>query len=237
VELGEGQPGLRIQVPPGEYVMLSLRDTGVGMDEAVLSHLFEPFFTTKEQGKGTGLGAATVYGIVEQSGGTLEVTSRPGAGTTVRVFLPRAGEPCAAAAGEGSAAAARGGETLLLAEDEEQLRDLAARVLEDLGYRVLKACDGEDALRVLRGEAGPVPLLVTDVVMPGMSGLDLADRVCAERPETRVLYISGYTDDAVVRLGALGPGRAYLQKPFSPEALALRVREVLDAADLPGGGP
>ncbi|HVP39632.1 MAG TPA: PAS domain S-box protein [Candidatus Saccharimonadales bacterium] len=235
VRLEAGRPGLRLEVPPGPYVMLAMRDTGVGMDAATLSHLFEPFFTTKEQGKGTGLGTATVYGIVEQSGGTLEVSSRPGRGTTFRIYLPRASESPGRAAGEAAAASGRGTETVLLAEDEPQVRRLAAEVLRAGGYRVVEAANGAEALDVYRAEAGPIHILVSDVVMPEVGGVELVRRLHALRPDLRVLYLSGYSDDAVVQLGGLRPGTAFMQKPFRPEQLLLRVRELLDGPAPPRG--
>jgi CheY-like chemotaxis protein len=215
-------------VPPGRYVRLAVSDTGVGMDESTRSRIFEPFFTTKEVGKGTGLGLSTVYGIVKQSNGFIWVSSRPGEGTTFEVHLPRVGEP---APEEGSAPtipAAAGSETVLLVEDEESVRSLARRILERQGYTVLEARHGQEALRAAAEHAGTIDLAMTDVVMPEMSGSELAHRLEAMRPGVRVLYMSGYTDDEIIRRGVLGPGMAFLEKPFTANSLAKKVREVLD---------
>ena len=210
--------------------MLAVSDTGRGMDSDTLSHAFEPFFTTKEKGKGTGLGLATVYGIVQQSGGTVNVYSEPGHGTSFKCYLPRASEAVEAPAPESAASAATGSETILLAEDEEAVRKAVRQTLTRHGYRVLETAGGPAALALVKSHPGPIHLLLTDVVMPGMSGRELADRLTARRPEVRVLFMSGYTDDAVVRHGMLEPGLAYLQKPFCPDVLAEKVREVLDAS-------
>jgi two-component system cell cycle sensor histidine kinase/response regulator CckA len=217
------------RLPPGHYVLLAVSDTGIGMDEATQKHLFEPFFTTKEVGKGTGLGLATVYGIVKQSGGYIWVYSEPDHGTTVRVYLPRvpgAAEPLPAA--EPAPELRRGTETVLLVEDATPVRTLARKSLENCGYRVLDAADGRAALELSAHHAGGIDILVTDVVMPGMSGRELAERLAPLRPGMRVLYTSGYTDDAMVHQGVLRSGVAFLQKPFVPESLARKVREVLD---------
>jgi len=221
----------RHRLPPGDYACLVVTDTGVGMDDATQAHLFEPFFTTKEVGKGTGLGLATVYGIVKQSGGYIWVYSEPGRGTTVKVYLPRVPAATEAPVAPPPPKAVRGGhETVLLVEDAAPVRTLARRSLEACGYRVLDAADGPSALELSARHPSGIDLLVTDVVMPGMSGRELAERLAPERPEMKVLYTSGYTDDAMVRQGVLNAGVAFLQKPFVPDMLARKVREVLDGS-------
>jgi PAS domain S-box-containing protein len=214
----------------GPHVMLAVSDTGCGMDRHTLSHIFEPFFTTKEPGKGTGLGLATVYGIVKQSGGNIWAYSEPGKGTTFKVYLPRVQEAVPAAApAEGRKASPRGSETILVVEDDAAVRPLVRGVLLSRGYSVLEASGGDEALSVSESHRGPIKLLVTDLVMPGMNGRDLAEQLLLRHPEIRVLYMSGYTNDAIVRQGVLEEGAAFLQKPFTPDALARKVREVLDA--------
>lgn len=219
----------RQPVIPGRYVMLAVSDTGVGMTPEVMGRIFEPFFTTKEKGKGTGLGLSTVYGIVKQSSGYVWVYSEPGRGTTFKVYLPRVDAPVDVLAPARETGTIVGTETILLAEDDESLRRLARGLLERLGYTVLEAPNAAQALALAASHAGPIHLLVSDVVMPGASGRELARRLAASRPDTKVLYMSGYTDDAIVHHGMLEPGLNFLQKPFTPSTLTRKVREVLDA--------
>jgi PAS domain S-box-containing protein len=216
-------------VKPGPYVQLTVSDSGIGMDEETQAHAFEPFFTTKPRGQGTGLGLAMVYGTVKQSGGFIWVYSEPGHGATFKIYLPRVDAPVESTAPPAPVERPpRGSETVLLAEDEPAVRAIAQQALERQGYTVLAAPSGADALALAAQHGATIHLLLTDVVMPGMSGRDLADRLTAQRPGIRVLYISGYTDNAIVRHGMLEPGLAYLQKPFRPDALVRKVREVLD---------
>jgi PAS domain S-box-containing protein len=215
---------------PGRYVTFAVRDTGTGMDAETQARLFEPFFTTKEKGKGTGLGLATVYGIVKQSGGHISVRSEPGQGTTVTVCLPRVEAPIepitSPARPSGSL---RGSETILVVEDQEEVRKLTRRILEARGYRVLVAASGADAVGVAGHAAAPIDLLLTDIIMPGMSGHEVALLLGPTQPNMRVLFVSGYTDESIVHPEMLDAGRAFLAKPFTAEALARKVREVLDA--------
>ena len=229
VDLDETFAQAHLGSVPGAYAMLAVTDTGHGMDVNVRAHLFEPFFTTKEVGKGTGLGLATVYGIVKQSGGYISVYSERGRGSTFKIYLPRIATPSATPAAPPRVGAARGSETVLVVEDELAVLTLSRRALEAQGYVVLAASDAAAALRVVERHGGTIHLLLTDVVMPGMSGRDLADRLTAQRPGIRVLYMSGYPGDAVVQHGTLPSGSAFLQKPFSPDGLARKVRDVLDA--------
>jgi PAS domain S-box-containing protein len=235
VRIDEAFARQHVGLKPGPYVRLIVRDTGVGMDGLIKAHLFEPFFTTKGPGKGTGLGLATVYGIVTQSGGAIRVESEPGQGATFTIELPRVDAPADRPGDAGDASAAPiGSETVLLVEDEPEVRGLARDILHQQGYTVLEAADGDQALRVGREHRGPIHLLVTDVVMPQMGGRELADRLQAGRGEIKVLYVSGYTDDAILRQGVSETGTAFLPKPFTAAALAHKVRQVLDAA--PTGG-
>ena len=230
VELDAAYVRGHISAQPGPYAMIAVSDTGVGMDAATQARIFEPFFTTKEIGKGTGLGLATVYGIVKQSGGWIWVYSEPGQGTTFKIYLPRVTEAVPpAAVTPAPPASVRGSETILLVEDDEMIRNLVQKVLQANGYRVLVAANGRDAEQVAGQHDGPIHLLVTDVVMPGMNGREVAERLAAARAGVRVLYLSGYTDDAIVHHGVLEPGVAFLQKPFTPAVLGRRVREVLDS--------
>jgi two-component system cell cycle sensor histidine kinase/response regulator CckA len=220
----------RVAVAPGRYVMLRMRDTGEGMDARTQARLFEPFFTTKEQGRGTGLGLATVYGIVKQSGGYIWVDSERGKGTTFTVHLPRV-EAAGTAAGPPAAhrESPRGAETILLVEDDDAVRDLCRRALVAQGYRVLEASNGEQALELAEEHGGPIHLLLTDVVMPGINGRELAERLGATRPDAALLFVSGYTEDVMVHRGAQEADIPFLQKPFTPAGLLGKVREVLDA--------
>jgi PAS domain S-box-containing protein len=221
--LGEGEAG----AGPGPHVMLAVADTGHGMTTEVRRHLFEPFFTTRPAGQGTGLGLATVYGIVKQAGGHIAVETGPGAGTTFRIYLPRAADPLAEQPPAAAAAGAAARAALLLAEDEDAVRALAKHVLRAAGYDVLEACDGAEALRLAEQHGGRIDLLVSDLIMPGLSGRQLAERLLARDAGLKVLYLSGYTEDEVVRDGVSREAVHYLQKPFSPAALTRKVREVL----------
>jgi CheY-like chemotaxis protein len=213
------------EMKSGPYVQLKVPDTGIGMTKEVQSHLFEPFFTTKKQGEGTGLGLATVYGIVKQSDGSVWVYSEPGVGTTFSIYLPRlgagAGLPQEPAPSPGSL---RGNETILVVEDQDQLRKMAVRVLRNYGYEVIEAANPEDALLNSERHAGPIHLMLTDVIMPGMTGPELADRIKPLRPQMEIVYMSGYSQHTTLDFDG-----AFLPKPFSPEALAIKVRETLGA--------
>ena len=229
VELDEAYAREHAGASPGQYALLAVSDTGTGMDAETSSHIFEPFFTTKELGQGTGLGLATVYGIVKQSGGYVGVYSEPGRGATFKVYLPRVAELAEAKSPVASTKLEAGGsETVLIAEDDQSVREIVATVLAQQGYRVLQAPEGRTALEMARAQPGEIHLLVTDLVMPGMTGRELAEALIAARPGVRVLYMSGYTDDAVVRHGVLTAGVPFLQKPFTARALASKVREVLN---------
>ncbi len=228
ITLDDAYRGEQTFIHPGHYVLLSVGDNGAGMDRETQSRIFEPFFTTKEKGKGTGLGLSTVYGIVKQSGGYVMVHSDIGRGTTFNIYLPRGEE---AAEAHGAAPASRtavgGSETVLLVEDEESVRQLVRETLASKGYNVLEAENGQSGLAIAAAHAGTIDLIITDVVMPGMSGRELADQLVAARPEVKVLYLSGYTEDTIVSEGTIESGKAFLQKPFTLQSLSRKVREVL----------
>jgi len=228
VTLDESYVSRHMTVKPGPYAMLAVSDNGIGMDEATQARLFEPFFTTKSSGRGTGLGLSTVFGIVKQSGGSVDVYSVPGRGTSVKVYLPRIDQPVAAESETPFKAVARGTETILLVEDEEMVRNLVRETLQREGYQVLDAADSVEALRISEKHKTAIHLLITDVVMPKVSGRDLAVELCRRRPGMKVLYMSGYTDSAIVHSGILQKEVAFLNKPFTPASLAERVREVLE---------
>ncbi|MGE3808425.1 MAG: response regulator [Gemmataceae bacterium] len=226
--LDEHYASTHSDVKPGEYVVLAMTDTGCGMDAATMQLIFEPFFTTKEPGKGTGLGLATVYGIVKQLGGNIEVYSEIDRGTTFKIYLPRVYEVAPLSRSKQGVPLRACSETIFLVEDDEDLRKLAKIILESAGFRVIEAAGGKIALQLLESNADVVHLLLTDVVMPDMSGRELAARVAELRPSIKVLFQSGYTDDAVIRHGILSSDMAFLQKPYSPTALVQKVRDVLD---------
>ena len=225
----EAESGRDLELKAGRYVMLQVTDTGHGMDAATLAHIFEPFFTTKKMGKGTGLGLATVYGIVKQSGGSIQVESEVGRGSEFRIYLPAADGGLRTQRDAAVAETVMGGtETILIVEDEPDLRELTRLFLEGYGYKVLQAASAEQALLVAEKFSDRIDLLLTDVIMPGMSGRRLAEKVLSKRPQTKIVYMTGYTDDMVVQHKVLEPGVKLLQKPFSKVDLALKVRSTLD---------
>jgi len=227
VDLDDLYAGRHITVKPGSYVLLAVSDNGSGMDAATQARLFEPFFTTKGAGRGTGLGLSTVFGIVKQSGGSIAVYSEPGRGTSFKVYLPRIDQPAALEAESSESKAWRGSETILLVEDDDMVRSLVRETLERHGYKVLDAAGPMQARRIAEKHRGVIHLLITDVVMPKVSGRELADQMVHDRPDLKVLYMSGYTDSAVVNSGILTREVAFLQKPFTPAALIEKVRDVL----------
>ena len=231
VVLDESYTSRHFGLKPGPYVLLAVNDNGSGMDEATKARLFEPFFTTKGPGRGTGLGLSTVFGIVKQSGGGVDVYSEPGLGTSVKVYLPRIDQPAAIESEKLRKSVARGSETILLVEDDEMVRRLVCETLLREGYKVIDFADPQEARRKSESHKGTIQLLITDVVMPKVSGRELAAKLLQQRPAMKVLYMSGYTDNAVVNSGILQSEVAFLQKPFTPAALAEKVREVLE-----GGG-
>ena len=228
-ELDDAYAAQHPSVRPGPHVMLAISDTGAGMDEATRAYIFEPFFTTKERGKGTGLGLSTAHGIVEQSGGSIRVDSEVGEGTTFTIYLPRVAEAARDDRPARAVTPARGTETILVVEDEQALRKAIKRILESAGYTVLAAANGGEALLLLEHHEGPVYLMLTDLVMPGLSGRELAQRLARMRPDVKVLYMSGYSDDTVVPHGVLDEGTHFVGKPFTIEELTRKVREVLDS--------
>jgi two-component system, cell cycle sensor histidine kinase and response regulator CckA len=231
VALDETYAKTHLGVQPGEYVMIAVSDSGVGMDLETKRHIFEPFFTTKERGKGTGLGLATVYGIVKQAGGDIWVYSEKDKGTTFKLYFPRVANPASDVVGSGAGAPAmEGAETILVVEDEQGVRDLTAKMLKRLGYTVLVAANGHEALQISKAFTGPIALLLSDVVMPNMSGSDLADELRRTRPHIKVLYVSGYTENTVAHHGVQDPATGFLAKPFSRDALASKLRESLGKA-------
>jgi CheY-like chemotaxis protein len=230
VELDESYVRTHISVRPGAYVLLAVSDTGTGMDAQTRARLFEPFFTTKGQGRGTGLGLSIVFGIVKQSGGNIEIYSEPGKGTSVKVYLPQVDQGSAVESEQATHTAHPGSETILLVEDEDMVRRLVRETLEREGYKLLDAAGPAEAHRISRHYKGPIHLLITDVIMPKLSGRELAGKLTAERPGLMVLYMSGYTDSAVLANGILDDETAFLQKPFTPASLSRRVRQILDRA-------
>jgi PAS domain S-box-containing protein len=227
-DLDEAYAREHVAVNPGRYVVLTVSDSGTGMDAETQKQIFDPFFTTKEVGKGTGLGLSTVYGIVKQSEGSIWVYSEVGTGTTFKVYLPRVDQIADGDEFGDSRSVPGGSETILLVEDEDLVRDLAVEILEEFGYAVITAPNGEEGLRICKEFKGRIDLVISDVVMPQMSGRELAEHISRLRPETRVLFMSGYTDDAIVRHGILEENMSFIQKPFLPDALARKARELLD---------
>jgi two-component system, cell cycle sensor histidine kinase and response regulator CckA len=229
IEWDEWQARRYTEVQAGSYVLLTVRDTGRGMDATTRSRLFEPFFSTKSRGRGTGLGLSTVYGVISQSGGHIEVDSAPGRGTVFKIYLPQTDKPAITQRPDVSTAKLQqGSETVLLVEDEDEVRAAVCESLQMRGYVVLKARHGKEAVMICRRHEGPIHLLLTDVIMPQMTGPELVQRVSPLRPEMKVLYVSGYTSDALHQRNLMEPGTAFLQKPFTPDALARQVRAVLD---------
>jgi CheY-like chemotaxis protein len=232
VLLDENYADDHVEVSPGRHVMMAFSDTGVGMDKESVSRIFEPFFTTKAKGKGTGLGLSTVYGIIKQSGGHIFVYSEPGHGSTFKIYIPvhdqevhRLDEM------DSHQAPGRGTETILVVEDDDSVRRLTGQILGHFGYQVLEADSGDEALEICDRHSGPIHMLITDVVMPKISGRQVAEMVRQRLPEVKVVFISGYTDNAIAHHGVLDEGINFVSKPFSAESLARKVRQVLDRQD------
>ncbi|PYQ00428.1 MAG: hybrid sensor histidine kinase/response regulator [Acidobacteria bacterium] len=232
-ELDESYTSAHLAVRSGHYVMLAVTDSGMGMDAATQARIFEPFFTTKEAGKGTGLGLSTVFGIVKQSEGNVWVYSEPQRGTTFKIYLPRVDEVVEEQPAQEAETAAGGSETILLVEDSDSLRELGREILEEHGYKVIEASSGAAALEALARHTGSLDLILTDLVMSGMSGRELADQVTRLRPGTKVIFMSGYTDDALGHHGVLETGTAFVEKPFTIDGLLRKVRDVLDSGRIP----
>jgi CheY-like chemotaxis protein len=230
VSLDEEYARAHANVTPGAYVMLGVSDTGIGMDRQTQERIFEPFYTTKGLHEGTGLGLSTVYGIVNQSGGHIWVYSEPGTGTTFKVYFPQTDAPIDVEAAPLPAAVGRGDETILLVEDDDQVRLVAHTILARQGYLVLEASNADDALRICEEHDAPIHLLLSDVVLPKVGGRRAAERISALRPQIKLLFMSGYTDEAMMQHGILDAQAAYLQKPLTPESLTRRVRQVLGPA-------
>lgn len=235
--LDDAYAALRTEVRPGPYVVLAVSDTGCGMDRSTLEHVFEPFFTTKPVGQGTGLGLSTVYGIVKQAGGHVTVYSEPGRGSTFRVYLPAAQEPLSLARLAAAAPAPAGSETLIVCEDDNAVRHLTARMLAEAGYTVLAAPDAKHALQLASAHAGPIQLLITDVIMPGLNGRQLSETLAQQRPGIRTLFVSGYTSDVIAHHGVLDENVHFLEKPYGRQRLLRKIREVLDAPSAPPNAP
>jgi CheY-like chemotaxis protein len=233
IDLGPDFVRKHPEVKPGPYALLAVSDSGIGMDETTLSRIFEPFFTTKPLGVGTGLGLAMVYGVIKQSGGFIWAYSKPGMGASFKIYFPRVpGEDSKSEMAQAASTRSEGGsETILLVEDEQVVLDLTASTLRDAGYKVVTASTPKQALEKMTHLTDPIHIMITDVVMPGMSGPTLAKRVVAEYPEMKLIFMSGYTDAAAIENRFVQPGSVFLQKPFSPDALRAKVRELLDGGD------
>jgi CheY-like chemotaxis protein len=236
VDVGTSRGKVPAGIPPGSYVMLTVTDTGSGMSEATRQQIFEPFFTTKTVGAGTGLGLATVYGIVKQNGGWIDVQSELGKGAAFHIWLPRISGVAAARSAVAPRTVTGGSERLLLVEDQEDVRNFAVEVLESRGYSVLPAADAESALALVERHPDPIHLLVTDVVLPGINGWELAQRLKASRPAMQVLFASGYAQNVIAASGVLEPGMSYIAKPYTPAELSAKVRQIL-AGNAPGNAP